>query len=194
MVQTLQDRDDRLTAALKQLAEHATTDPLTGLYNRRSLQKQLDLELVRAGRGRHPLAVILLDIDHFKRFNDTFGHQAGDEVLKRVAGVIRKGIRTSDIAGRYGGEELITILPEATAQAALMRAEAIRREIEAQHLEYDGNSLGSLTASFGVAVFPDHASDSASLIRVADNALYEAKNSGRNRVVISGSNPLPRIA
>ena len=194
MVQTLEDRDTRLNAALKQLAEQATTDPLTGLHNRRSLQKQLDLELVRAGRGRHSLAVILLDIDHFKRFNDTFGHQAGDEVLKCVAEVIRKGVRSSDIAGRYGGEEMITILPEATAQAAVMRAEAMRREIAAQHLEHAGDSLGSLTASFGVAVFPDHGSDSGSLIRAADQALYEAKNAGRNRVVVSSRNSPAKIA
>jgi diguanylate cyclase (GGDEF)-like protein len=194
MVQTLQDRDERLSATLKQLAEQATTDPLTGLNNRRSLQKQLDQELVRAGRGRHSLAVILLDIDHFKRFNDTWGHQAGDEVLKRVAEVIRKGIRTSDIAGRYGGEELITILPEATAQAALARAEAMRREIEAQQLEHAGDSLGSVTASFGVAVFPDHGNDSVSLIRAADDALYEAKTAGRNRVVVSGRNQPATVA
>ena len=186
MVQTLQDRDQRLNAALKQLAEQATTDPLTGLNNRRSLQKQLDHELVRAGRARQPLAVILLDIDHFKRFNDTWGHQAGDEVLKRVADVIKKSIRSSDIAGRYGGEELITILPEATAQAALARAEAMRRAIEAQNLEYEGNALGSLTASFGIAVFPADGTDGASLVRVADAALYEAKRAGRNRVVAGG--------
>ena len=194
MVQTLQDRDERLNTALRQLAEQATTDPLTGLQNRRSIQKQLEQELMRARRAQRSLAVILLDIDHFKRFNDTWGHQAGDEVLKCVAEVVRTSIRSSDIAGRYGGEELIAILPEATAQAALARAEAIRRGIETQHLEHAGNSLGSVAASFGVAVFPDHASDSTSLIRAADNALYEAKNSGRNRVVISGSNPLPRIA
>ena len=194
MIQTLQDRDERLNTALRQLAEQATTDPLTGLQNRRSIQKQLDQELVRARRAQRSLAVIMLDIDYFKRFNDSWGHQAGDEVLKCVAEVVRTSIRSSDIAGRYGGEELIAILPEATAQAALARAEAIRRGIETQHLEHAGNSLGSVAASFGVAVFPDHASDSTSLIRAADNALYEAKNSGRNRVVISGSNPLSRIA
>jgi len=185
MTQSLQDRDSELQKALRESRELAITDPLTGLHNRRYLFELLGRELLKARRTRTPVAAILVDIDHFKRFNDSFGHEAGDLVLKRVADVIRDHVRGSDIGCRYGGEELAVILPEATREVALERAERIRHGIEALRLEHDGRPLDTVTASFGVAIFPQHAGDAEALLRAADAALYEAKRAGRNRVVVS---------
>jgi len=140
---------------------------------------------VKARRKRTPVAAILADVDHFKRFNDTWGHQAGDLVLKRVADVIREHVRGSDIACRYGGEEMAVIVPEAAMDVAVERAERIRRGIAALRLEYDGRPLDAVTASFGVAIYPQHAGDAETLLRAADDALYQAKKAGRNQVVVS---------
>jgi len=183
MAQALQDRDARLQQALRESHELAITDPLTGLYNRRYLWDMLGRELLKAGRARKPVTAILMDIDHFKRFNDTWGHEAGDLVLKRVSDVIREHVRGSDIACRYGGEELTVILPEATLEIGVERAETIRRDIAALRLELGGQALGNVTTSFGVAAYPEHAGDAEALLRAADAALYEAKRTGRNRVV-----------
>ena len=185
MTQALQDRDAELQKALRESRELAITDPLTGLHNRRYLFELLGRELLKARRTRTPVAAILLDIDHFKRFNDSFGHEAGDLVLKRVADVVREHVRGSDIGCRYGGEELAVVLPESTREVAVERAERIRRGIEALRLEHDGRPLDTVTASFGVAIFPQHAGDAEALLRAADAALYEAKRAGRNRVVVS---------
>jgi len=185
MAQGLQDRDADLQRALKESRELAITDPLTGLHNRRYLWELLGRELLKARRNRTPIAAILADIDHFKRFNDTWGHEAGDLVLKRVADVIREQVRGSDIGCRYGGEELAVVLPETTLEVAVERAERIRRGIEALRLEHGGRPLDAVSASFGVAVFPQHADNAEALLRAADEALYGAKNAGRNRVVVS---------
>jgi diguanylate cyclase (GGDEF)-like protein len=187
MAQALQDRDAKLQQALRESHELAVTDPLTGLYNRRYLWDLLGRDLLKARRNRTPVAAILADIDHFKRFNDTWGHEAGDLVLKRVADVLRKNVRGSDIACRYGGEELAAILPEATLEVAIERAENIRRDIATMRLDYRGRPLDTVTASFGVAVLPEHASDAEALLRAADHALYDAKKAGRNRVVVSSA-------
>jgi diguanylate cyclase (GGDEF)-like protein len=193
MAQALQDRDVKLKRAMAELHEEATTDPLTGLYNRRYLWGFLQRELLRAQRAKTPVAAILLDIDHFKRFNDTWGHDAGDAVLKRVAEVIGHGVRGSDLVARYGGEEMIAILPDATVQAAIARAETMRRGVEALTLDYAGKPLGTVTASFGVAVFPEHAADAEALVQAADDAMYRAKKAGRNRVVTAAM-PMPALA
>jgi diguanylate cyclase (GGDEF)-like protein len=182
MAQSLENRDAELQRALA---------ALSGLYNRRYLWDFLKRELLRSQRRSLPVALIMLDIDHFKRFNDTWGHRAGDAVIKRVAEVILRSIRGSDIACRYGGEEFIAILPEATRQAALERAETMRRELEALELEFDGKPLGKVTGSFGVAVFPQHGAAAEALVRAADEALYEAKGAGRNRVVLHGQGGKP---
>jgi len=185
MAQALQDRDAELQKALRESRELAITDPLTGLHNRRYLWELLGRELLKARRNRTAVAAILVDIDHFKRFNDSFGHEAGDLVLKRVADVIREHVRGSDIGCRYGGEELAVVLPEATREVAVERAERIRRGIEALRLEHGGRPLEAVTASFGVAIYPQHAGDAEALLRAADEALYGAKRSGRNRVMVS---------
>jgi diguanylate cyclase (GGDEF)-like protein len=189
MAQALQDRDAELQRALRESRELAITDPLTGLHNRRYLWELLGRELLKARRNRTPVSAILADIDHFKRFNDTWGHEAGDLVLKRVADVIREHVRGSDIGCRYGGEELAVILPETTLEVAVERAERIRRGIAAVRLDYGGRPLDGVTSSFGVAIYPQHAGDAETLLRAADEALYAAKKAGRDRVVVSQAVP-----
>jgi len=129
------------------------------------------------------LSIIMLDLDHFKRINDTYGHDAGDAVLKSVAQVIDANIRASDLACRFGGEEMALILPECDMAPAIVRAEAIRHAIAALTLQHSGRMPGTITASFGIATFPQQAGGSAELIQAADKALYQAKNGGRNRVL-----------
>ena len=189
MAQSLQEREAALQKALRETRELAITDPLTGLHNRRYLWELLGRELLKARRNRTPVAAILADIDHFKRFNDTWGHEAGDLVLKRVADVIREHVRGSDIGCRYGGEELAVILPETALEVAVERAERIRRGIAGLRLEHGGHRLDAVTSSFGVAMFPQHADNAEALLRAADEALYEAKKAGRDRVVVSQAKP-----
>ena len=189
MAQALQKRDADLKRALRELSEQVITDPLTGLNNRRYLWDFLGRDLLRARRAVLPVAAILFDIDHFKRFNDTWGHEAGDLVLKSAGEVIRQNVRGSDIACRYGGEEFIVILPEATRTVAIDRAERIRRGIEQMALTVSGQPLDRVTASFGIALYPTHADDAEALVRVADEALYLAKKGGRNRVQVYIAKP-----
>jgi diguanylate cyclase (GGDEF)-like protein len=176
---------DALEQALVGLREQALTDPLTGLYNRRYLWEFLRREWVRAKRRELPLTAIMLDLDHFKRINDTFGHPAGDYVLVAVAGLLRNQIRSSDIVCRYGGEEFALILPETSPDSVRQRAESIRAAIKQLKLTYQGVALGSLTASLGVALFPIHADDPDALMAAADAALYAAKSAGRDRIEFS---------
>lgn len=187
MTQALQDRDTELQKVLMKLNEQVTTDPLTGLYNRRYLQDFLRKEFDRARRGTTPVAAIMLDIDHFKRINDDFGHAAGDIVLKETALLLEQHIRGSDMVCRYGGEEFLLILPGATLDGALQRAENIRNLVQGLDLKYHDQPLGTITASLGVALFPDHAAGTDALIQAADEALYESKGAGRNRVSVSSA-------
>jgi diguanylate cyclase (GGDEF)-like protein len=168
---------DALARALKALREEAIRDPLTNLYNRRFLQDYLSRELVRAGREGIRVAVIMIDLDHFKRVNDTAGHSAGDKVLVQVAALLKRHIRGSDIACRFGGEEFTLVLPNATLQSARSRAEAICAAVR----EESGYLMG-VTASLGVALFPDSSTEAEGLLRAADQALYQAKGRGRNQV------------
>ena len=189
MAQALQKRDADLKQALRELSEQVITDPLTRLNNRRYLWDFLGRDLIRARRAVLPVAAILFDIDHFKRFNDTWGHEAGDLVLKSVADVIRQNVRGSDIACRYGGEEFIVILSEATRTVAAQRAETIRRDIEQMQVMLGDRPLDRVTASFGVALYPTHANTAEALVRAADDALYQAKDGGRNRVHVFEAEP-----
>ena len=173
----------RLREALRQ---QAIRDPLTDLFNRRYMEESLEREISRASRRGTPLGIIMLDIDHFKRFNDTYGHDAGDSLLRAVAGFIKTHIRGEDIPCRYGGEEFTLILPGAPLDSSAQRAEQLRRGIEALRAEHEGQPLGSVTLSFGVAVFPEHGPTGDAVIRAADVALYRAKQEGRNRVVVAG--------
>src|SRR6266571_3901447 len=181
---------NREAALLREkLHEQAMRDRLTGLYNSHYVQEWFGLELLRAQRPGRPVAAIMLDIDHFKRFNDSFGHEAGDLVLRELAGALGRSTRGSDVASRYGGEEFLVLLPECPFDAALRRAERMREEVAKLELRYDDRPLGPVTVSLGVAVFPDHASESEELLRHADEALYLAKQTGRNRVVAYSADP-----
>lgn len=169
----------KLREALRVLA---LRDSLTGLYNRRYLEDTLGREVHRSERSGKPLAVLMIDIDHFKVFNDTFGHDSGDFVLSAIAKAIAKNIRPSDIACRYGGEELAVMLAEADLDCAMSRAEKLRLIVKETNLTHRGQSLPAPTASFGVAVYPEHAANAADLMKAADRALYEAKEAGRDQV------------
>jgi diguanylate cyclase (GGDEF)-like protein/PAS domain S-box-containing protein len=164
------------------LRELALRDGLTGLYNRRYLEDALSRELHRSERSGKPVAVIMIDVDHFKRFNDTHGHDAGDFVLGTIAKQITRNVRPSDIACRYGGEELAVVLVEADLRCALERAEALRVAIAEASLVHRGQVLPGLTASFGVAVYPQHGRNVADFMKAADRALYKAKRLGRDRL------------
>ncbi len=167
------------------LRMQAVRDPLTGLYNRRYMEETLEREIRRAERRYTSLGVIMLDVDHFKRFNDTFGHAAGDTLLQELSSFLMGHIRGEDIACRYGGEEIALILPDASLEGARGRADDLRQRIKALAIAHNGQPLGSVTVSMGVAVYPDHGHTGEELLRAADTALYEAKAQGRDRVVVS---------
>jgi diguanylate cyclase (GGDEF)-like protein/PAS domain S-box-containing protein len=169
----------QLRASLQQLATH---DPLTGLLNRRALDEALLRELRRARRGGRPCGLIMLDIDHFKRVNDTDGHGVGDLILQLIARQLAGHIRAEDIAYRYGGEEFVVLLPEASLEETVRRAEELRGAIEQLAITQTGATVGGVTISLGVAAFPDHGESGPVLLAAADAALYAAKRGGRNRV------------
>jgi diguanylate cyclase (GGDEF)-like protein len=174
---------DELKRSNEMLKELSNTDPLTQLFNRRYMMEVLDKEIQRTARKGSPISILLMDIDHFKKVNDTYGHQMGDVVLVNVANVIKSHLRTYDVAARYGGEEFVAILPEAHLNEAMMVAERIR--LATQQFTFS-NKLQNLkvTISAGVATFPMAGLDSVDdLIRIADEGLYRAKSEGRNLAV-----------
>ena len=185
MAETLQERQKRIDKAIVTLHQQSITDALTRLHNRRYLYETLPREIVRAKRNGATIAVIILDLDHFKRINDKYGHEAGDMALRWVGNVLMKSVRGSDIVCRHGGEEFCVALPEASQESALAKAEDIRRELEQLALDYCGQPL-KITGSLGVAMYPVDGTDADSLLRLADEALYDAKAAGRNRVVAYG--------
>jgi diguanylate cyclase (GGDEF)-like protein len=166
-------------------------DGLTGLYNRRYMEDALNREIHRAERSGKPLSVVMIDIDHFKSFNDKYGHDAGDFVLSALARAIMKNIRPSDMACRYGGEELAVVLPEASLECACERAEQMRLAIRGTNLTHLGQTLPAPTASFGVAVYPANGTKPANLLKAADDALYRAKHAGRDRVCVAAAEGQP---
>ena len=157
-------------------------DPLTGLFNRRFVEEVFEREVARNRRHKQPLSVLMMDIDHFKRFNDTFGHEAGDVVLRACGKLLREIFRDSDLPCRLGGEEFLIILPGLPMEQAMERAEDLRQQVAALALHHDGQSLGDLTTSIGVASWPEPVDNHEELIEHADRALYRAKEGGRNRV------------
>ncbi len=166
----------------------ATTDGMTGLFNHRYFQEALGREISRSRRYGAPVSLLYMDIDHFKIFNDTYGHQVGDEVLKLVSRAIRRNLRDSDVACRYGGEELVAILPDTDLQGAYIAGEKIRQAIENLSFPVDSKRV-TVTISIGVATYPLNAGDKASLIEASDHALYIAKEGGRNQSVKSSADP-----
>ncbi len=167
------------------LQNQSIRDALTGLFNRRYLEESLIKEVSRAQRNQHAIGIVMIDIDHFKKFNDTFGHDAGDYVLQSVGALLKQSIRGSDVACRYGGEELTLIFPELSLQETAVRAEGVREAIAQLKLSLNGQFLGTLTASLGVAAFPEHGTTGTAVIQSADAALYRAKAAGRDRVMIA---------
>jgi diguanylate cyclase (GGDEF)-like protein len=161
-----------------QMQQLALTDGLTGCVNRRSFEMQLERDLRLATRMRQPVSLIMLDIDHFKRVNDTYGHDAGDAALRFLADVLRDELRGVDTAARYGGEEFAVILPQAGLDGALIVAERLRSRLETTEVP----GIGHITGSFGLATFPLHANSRDGLVGAADRALYESKHAGRNRI------------
>jgi diguanylate cyclase (GGDEF)-like protein len=166
-------------------------DPLTGLFNRRYLDETMEREMERARREGASVGVIVLDIDHFKRLNDTFGHDAGDHVLARVGELLRHLARGSDIACRFGGEEFALILPGATLAVSAERAEAIRALFEATPFEFDGRRIPPMTLSAGVSALAPGDGDWGEVLHHADRALYAAKQAGRNRVIVGSNSGVP---
>jgi diguanylate cyclase (GGDEF)-like protein len=173
----------QLNEALASMAEQSVRDALTGLYNRRKLDEQLKIELARAVRHGRPLALLMLDIDHFKRVNDGFGHLAGDSVIRHVAKLAASRLRQSDFIGRYGGEEFVAILPEATAEGAIVVAERIRSSVESSVATLDDLRI-SVTVSVGISELGTATGTTEGLLGAADEALYRSKSGGRNRVSV----------
>lgn len=179
---TARKQAERKVQALnRRLAELAIRDPLTGLYNRRFMEASLERELIAAARDASMLSIVICDIDHFKAVNDTYGHQAGDEVLKAFASLLKQQCRGSDIACRFGGEEFLVVFPGMSQSAAVDWAERARAVTSVARIPAGSERL-HITASFGVAAFPLHGQSSQDLIAAADAALYAAKTGGRNQV------------
>jgi diguanylate cyclase (GGDEF)-like protein len=172
---------------LERFENESIRDGLTNLYNRRFIEIALDRELRLAARGKSELSLLMLDIDHFKGFNDTFGHSAGDQLLRQVAEILRESVRTEDIVCRYGGEEFLIILPGMGTETSIPRAEDMRRRISAMHFDFHGGTAKEVTISIGVSTYPLTGQTIEELLRAADRTLYNAKESGRNRVTVAES-------
>jgi diguanylate cyclase (GGDEF)-like protein len=158
---------------------------LTGLFNRRYLEETLERELLRASRKHLSLGIIMLDVDNFKQFNDTWGHVAGDVILRELGNLFMKHVRGEDVACRYGGDEFMIILPDVSREITRERAERLCEHTRYINIQFDGQILGAITLSLGVVVFPEDGSTSTVILKAADAALYRAKHEGRNRVVMS---------
>jgi len=174
----------RLREALR---TQSVRDPLSGLYNRRYLEETLEREVRRAARAAQSLGFLMIDLDHFKNFNDTYGHDAGDAVLRETALFLAKGIRAEDFVCRFGGEEFVVILPTADLESSRARGERLRLKMRELTIMYQGKSLGMVTISVGVAAFPEHGTSPKELMAAADAALYQAKRGGRDRVVVASA-------
>src|SRR5438034_2122543 len=180
LTQVFNNMVTRLRQGREELERLSVTDPLTGLYNRRRMMEALENEVRRSRRLKHSFAVLLGDVDNFKRYNDAHGHPAGDKVLKRVAAILQKATRDVDRVARYGGEEFFVVMPETEGDGAADVADRVRKQLAAEKLPGD-----AVTLSFGVAEFPAHGNNPEALIAIADAALYQAKREGRDRVVIA---------
>ena len=179
----LQERLVEIQSLRDKLQEQALHDPLTGLYNRRFLEETIAKELARCRREQLPLAVAMIDVDHFKKVNDVHGHPAGDQVLKALAALLEREVRASDAACRYGGEEFILLLPGMDGETAVARADRWREAFARETVVHDGVCIQA-TISIGISSFPDHGTTLAELTRCADLSLYEAKHRGRNQVML----------
>jgi diguanylate cyclase (GGDEF)-like protein len=183
LIEELNTKNKKLGKVNRILKNLACRDGLTGLFNHRYFQDSLAAEINRAARPESTFSVLFLDVDHFKQYNDLNGHQKGDKLLRNLAIILAKSIRKSDILARYGGEEFVIILPETSKANALKFGEKLRSGVEKYPFPGKETQPGSnLTISIGISAFPEDGTDRYSLIEHADQALYQAKNSGRNRV------------
>ncbi|MBP1777958.1 MAG: hypothetical protein H6Q86_3969 [candidate division NC10 bacterium] len=173
---------DKLAQSQALLRELSTRDSLTGLLNYREFQRQLTEEAERSRRYGRPFSLLMLDIDHFKAINDTYGHLAGDKALRGLAALIRAEVRPTDIVARYGGEEFVLVLPETDGPGALTLAERLRARVAGHAISVTADQTASLTVSIGLASYPDETDSVQKLVSAADRALYAAKSAGRNRV------------
>lgn len=164
-----------------QLQDQAIRDSLTGVFNRRFLAEALEREIAKANREDMPISIVMMDVDHFKSFNDTYGHKCGDAVLRDLAGFLTKNSRHGDIVCRYGGEEFVILMPEASFQNAFERAQSWQQAYASKTIEYEDKAL-KVTFSAGVASYPQHGPNGEAILHAADHALYESKSNGRNRV------------
>ena len=176
--------EKELTEANQRLHDKAVRDALTGLYNRRYLEESLDREVSRARRSGLPIGVMMIDIDNFKQVNDTFGHAAGDEVLRVVGRYVLSLRRGEDILCRYGGEEFVLVMTHALPRAVWERAEALREGVQGLKVEHGDRQIGAITVSIGIAMLPGHGDSGQAVLQAADAAMYEAKRAGRNCVVL----------
>ena len=160
----------------------ATTDGLTELYNHRYFQEQMKMQVEQAKRYEAPFSLIIIDIDYFKKFNDTFGHQAGDAVLRQVAQLLKQSVRATDIVCRYGGEEMSIILPNTPKDMSVVTAEKICKRVATKRFRLNNYQESNVTISLGVSTFPDDGETAAEIIEAADKRLYQSKNNGRNQV------------
>ncbi len=168
------------------LRTQAICDPLTGWYNRRHMQDSLERDIHRVARADRSLSILMFDVDNFKRFNDSFGHEAGDVALQKLCKVLKERIRSEDVACRYGGDEFVLILPDSSAELAAERADDLRLAVGREKLQYQGHAVRPPTLSFGIASFPADGKNSHELLRAADTALYRAKREGRDKVCLHG--------
>lgn len=178
----------------RRLRAQSVRDPLTGLYNRRYLEASIAREESRARRSGQPLGMMMIDIDHFKRCNDTFGHAAGDAVLGAVSRYMEAHARGEDILCRYGGGEFVLFMTNTRPDKLRQRAETLRSGVPQLHIEHEHLPVGPITLSIGLAVFPENGNDLPAVLRAADAALYDAKRAGRDRVVASDSHELRQTA
>ena len=184
LIQDLEQNSLKMEQSNEELKELAIRDGLTGLFNHRHFKEVLKKEVARAARYERTLCLIMVDVDHFKSYNDTHGHPAGDEVLKTLADIITTRLRAVDISARYGGEEFVILLPETERRGGVIVADDIRVQVENYPFKgRESQPLGKVTISLGFAQFPDDADESSLLLKKADDALYRAKSEGRNRIV-----------
>jgi diguanylate cyclase (GGDEF)-like protein/PAS domain S-box-containing protein len=188
-IRDITERRQTLDALLKSrelLREQSVRDHLTGLFNRRYMEETLQRELLRATRRELSVGIIMLDVDDFKRFNDTFGHAAGDAILDKLGSLVLEHVRGEDIACRFGGDEFIIVLPDTSQAVTYERAERLCEHTRHLNIQFEGQTLEAITLSLGVAAFPENGSSSEAILKAVDAALYRAKREGRGRVIAAG--------